>query len=93
MPLLSKLLLAGAGNSWPHSRGISLYGHGVLFCGDTLLKQSIGRSDLPGGNHQQLIASIKTKLLALPGETVVLTGHGPGSTLAAEAATNPWLQG
>lgn len=73
--------------------GISLYGHGVLFCGDTLFKQSIGRSDLPGGNHQQLIASIKTKLLALPGDTAVLPGHGPGSTLAAEAATNPWLQG
>lgn len=73
--------------------GISLYGHGVLFCGDTLFKQSIGRSDLPGGNHQQLIASIKTKLLPLPGETKVLPGHGPASSLAQEAATNPWLQG
>lgn len=73
--------------------GISLYGHGLLFCGDTLFKQSIGRSDLPGGDHRQLIQSIKTKLLPLPGETKVLPGHGPISTLAREEASNPWLQG
>lgn len=71
--------------------GISLYGHGVLFSGDTLFKLSIGRGDLPGGNHNQLIASIKTKLLPLPGETKVLPGHGPDSSLAQEAVSNPWL--
>ena len=73
--------------------GISLYGHGLLFCGDTLFKQSIGRSDLPGGDHSQLIQAIKTKLLPLPGETKVLPGHGPETTLALEEASNPWLQG
>ncbi len=73
--------------------GISLYGHGLLFCGDTLFKQSIGRSDLPGGDHSQLIHAIKTKLLPLPGETRVLPGHGPETTLVLEEASNPWLQG
>jgi glyoxylase-like metal-dependent hydrolase (beta-lactamase superfamily II) len=73
--------------------GISLYGHGLLFCGDTLFKQSIGRSDLPGGDHCQLIQAIQAKLLPLPGETKVLPGHGPISTLAKEKVGNPWLQG
>ena len=73
--------------------GISLYGNGLLFCGDTLFKQSIGRSDLPGGDHSQLIQAIKTKLLPLPEETRVLPGHGPESLLGRERALNPWLQG
>lgn len=73
--------------------GISLYGNGLLFCGDTLFKQSIGRSDLPGGDHSQLIQAIKTKLLPLPEETRVLPGHGPESLIGLERALNPWLQG
>ena len=73
--------------------GISLYGNGLLFCGDTLFKQSIGRSDLPGGDHSQLIQAIKTKLLPLPEETRVLPGHGPESLIGRERALNPWLQG
>lgn len=77
-----------------HTRGgISLYGHGVLFAGDTLFQRSIGRSDLPGGNQQQLLASIKVKLLALPNDTRVLSGHGPETTIGEERVHNPWLQG
>jgi glyoxylase-like metal-dependent hydrolase (beta-lactamase superfamily II) len=73
--------------------GISLYGHGRLFCGDTLFCESIGRSDFPGGDHRLLLKSIREKLLPLPGETQVLPGHGPASTLAYEKANNPWLRG
>lgn len=73
--------------------GISLYGQGLLFCGDTLFNESIGRSDLPGGDHRLLLKSIKEKLLPLPGDTLVLPGHGPASTLAREKEQNPWLQG
>lgn len=73
--------------------GICLYGHGILFAGDTLFQRSIGRSDLPGGNHDQLIKSIQTKLLALPDVTRVLPGHGPETTISEERVHNPWLQG
>ncbi|HOB34851.1 MAG: MBL fold metallo-hydrolase [Firmicutes bacterium] len=73
--------------------GVSLYGCGLVFVGDTLFQRSIGRSDLPGGQHGQLLESIREKLLVLPPETRVLPGHGPGTTIGAEKAHNPWLQG
>lgn len=73
--------------------GISLYGHGILFAGDTLFRRSIGRSDLPGGNQHQLLASIKSKLLTLPDATRVLSGHGAETTIGEERVHNPWLQG
>ena len=57
----------------------------LLFSGDTLMRNAIGRTDLPGGNRQQLLASIR-KLMALPAETVVYGGHGPTTTLAEEFA-------
>lgn len=63
----------------------------VCFSGDVLFAGSIGRTDLPGGNHQQLLDSIASKLLPLPDETVVLPGHGPQTTIAQERATNPFL--
>ena len=66
---------------------------GRLFCGDTLFAGSIGRTDLPGGNHQQLIDSIMAKIMALPDMFVVLPGHGPQSTVGAERTSNPWLIG
>lgn len=74
--------------------GICLYcsDEGVLFSGDTLFAGSVGRSDLSGGNHEQLIDRIKHKLLILPEQTRVYPGHGPATTLRAEKRHNPFLQ-
>lgn len=66
---------------------------GRLFCGDTLFAGSIGRTDLPGGNHQQLIESIMSRIMTLPDVFLVLPGHGPQSTVGAERTGNPWLIG
>ncbi|WP_238419317.1 MBL fold metallo-hydrolase [Gordonia sp. 'Campus'] len=65
----------------------------VCFSGDVLFAGSIGRTDLPGGDHQQLLDSIAAKLLPLPAETVVLPGHGPQTTIGQERASNPFLTG
>jgi len=73
--------------------GISLYGHGVVFVGDTLFNFSIGRTDFPGCSHPQLIASINSKLMTLPDATIVHPGHGPKSTIATERQYNPFLIG
>jgi glyoxylase-like metal-dependent hydrolase (beta-lactamase superfamily II) len=73
--------------------GISLYGHGVVFVGDTLFNFSIGRTDFPGCSHQQLIDSINSKLLTLPDDTIVYPGHGPQTTIRAERQHNPFLVG
>jgi glyoxylase-like metal-dependent hydrolase (beta-lactamase superfamily II) len=76
-----------------HSRGgICLYTTGHLFAGDTLFAGSIGRTDLPGGDYDTLIASIKQKLLSLPDDTRVYTGHGPETTIADEKRMNPFLR-
>lgn len=64
-----------------------------LIAGDTLFRDSVGRTDLPGGNHRQLLASIEDKLLRLPEETVVIPGHGPSTTIGRERERNPFLQG
>lgn len=67
--------------------GIALYAptDGWVITGDSLFADGgIGRTDLPGGNHQQLIDSLKTKLFTLPGETKIIPGHGPVSTIADE---------
>lgn len=77
-----------------HSPGeVSLYlpEAGVLFSGDTLFAGSIGRTDLPGGDYDTLIRSIRRELLVLPEATRVLPGHGPETTLAVERDTNPFL--
>lgn len=73
--------------------GISLYGNGVVFSGDTLFNCGIGRTDLPGCGYVQLISSIKNKLMTLPDETVVYPGHGPQSTIGTERKMNPFLRG
>lgn len=73
--------------------GISLAAGDKLITGDTLFAGSVGRSDFPGGNHNQLIESIKTKLLVFPENTGVYPGHGPASTVGEEAAHNPFLNG
>ena len=62
-----------------------------VISGDALFKNSIGRSDLPGGNHEQLLKSIKQNLLLLPDETVVYSGHGPSTTIGEERINNPYL--
>lgn len=72
--------------------GISLYCDDVVFVGDTLFAESIGRTDFPGGSYKQLIHSIKTKLMVLPDETRVLPGHGPETTIGWERRRNPFLQ-
>ncbi len=63
----------------------------ALFCGDTLFAGSIGRTDFPGGSHDQLINSIKEHILTLPDDTKVLPGHGPSTTIGQEKAVNPYL--
>lgn len=65
----------------------------VLLAGDTLFAGSIGRTDLPGGNHIQLINSIVEKILPLPDDTRVLSGHGPDTLVGRERSTNPFLTG
>ena len=65
----------------------------LAFTGDTLFKQSIGRTDLYGGSGRDLLTSIVSKLLVLDDDTVVLPGHGPKTTIGAERRTNPFLEG
>jgi glyoxylase-like metal-dependent hydrolase (beta-lactamase superfamily II) len=64
----------------------------VLFDGDVLFYRGIGRTDLPGGNWQQLMDSIQQVLFALPDQTVVYSGHGPATTIGEEKQLNPWLR-
>jgi glyoxylase-like metal-dependent hydrolase (beta-lactamase superfamily II) len=79
-----------------HTQGsISLYipAEGKLIAGDTLFRESIGRTDLPGGDGQQILRSIHAKLLTLPEETVVIPGHGATTTIGHEKAHNWFLRG
>jgi hydroxyacylglutathione hydrolase len=62
-----------------------------LIAGDTLFAGSIGRTDLPGGSFKKIIQSLHEKVLALPGETVVVPGHGPLTTIGEEKESNPFL--
>jgi len=71
---------------------ISLYGHGVLFSGDTLFNAGIGRTDFPGCSYEQLEHSIQTKLYTLPDDTVVYPGHGPATTIGREKRGNPFVR-
>ena len=73
--------------------GICLVGNGVVFSGDTLFKQGIGRYDFPGSSGRQLLDSIQNKLLVLPDETAVYPGHGPDTTIGEERRHNPFLLG
>lgn len=77
-----------------HSPGsIALYSadDGFVIVGDVLFKSSVGRTDLPGGNHETLIDSITSKLLPLPDDTVVIPGHGPVTTIGDEKLHNPYI--
>ena len=64
----------------------------MVIAGDTLFAGSIGRTDLPGGNFDQIIDSIESRLLALPDETRVIPGHGPSTTIGNERRANPFLR-
>lgn len=78
-----------------HSPGhLCLYSEKYKFLigGDVLFKNSIGRTDLPGGNHQQLLDSIATKIYSLPEDTVVYPGHGPTTTIREEKQNNPFIR-
>jgi glyoxylase-like metal-dependent hydrolase (beta-lactamase superfamily II) len=63
-----------------------------LFVGDTLFAGSIGRTDLPGANHELLLRSIREQLLVYPDETIVHSGHGPSTTIGVERTSNPFLE-
>lgn len=72
--------------------GISLAGNGVVFSGDTLFNYGIGRTDFPGSSYDALMESIRTKLMTLPDKTIVLSGHGPETTIGMERRSNPWAR-
>ena len=76
-----------------HAPGhIALIGDGFIVGGDVLFNGSIGRTDLPGGDFEVLMTSIKEKFLTLPDDTVVLSGHGPETTIGMEKQINPFVQ-
>lgn len=79
-----------------HAPGHVIYFHrkqGVAHLGDVLFQGSVGRTDLPGGNHQQLLDSIRAKVFPLGDEVGFLCGHGPGGKIGEERRTNPYLRG
>jgi hydroxyacylglutathione hydrolase len=79
-----------------HTQGsISLWmpAEGKLVAGDTLFRDSVGRTDLPGGDGRQILRSIQEKLMPLPDETVVIPGHGGNTTIGREKEFNYFLQG
>ncbi len=77
-----------------HSPGsVAFVGHGVTISGDVLFAGSVGRIDLPGGDGEALLRSIREQLLTLPDDTVVYSGHGPATTIGQERRTNPFLTG
>jgi hydroxyacylglutathione hydrolase len=78
-----------------HTEGsVCLYfpAENLLIAGDTLFARSIGRTDLPGGSMEKILDSLHTRVLALPDETIVIPGHGPGTTIGEEREENPFLQ-
>ncbi|MCL1864750.1 MAG: MBL fold metallo-hydrolase [Spirochaetes bacterium] len=96
LPLSGEINLAGLTlqllHTPGHSKGsVSIKIDNILFSGDTLFNFSIGRTDLPGGNYEELISSIKNKILIFPDDTQVLSGHGPETTVGREKEINPFL--
>ena len=73
--------------------GVCFFTEKYIFCGDTLFNGSIGRTDLPGGNFQQLIDSIDRNILTLPDDIICYPGHGPATTVGQERRNNPFLTG
>lgn len=93
-----KLRLGGAEFEVRFTPGHTL-GHCILyvpeeklcFCGDLIFKASVGRTDLPGGNWDELVQSIKTQVFVMPDETRLLSGHGPETTVGEEKRNNPFV--
>ena len=73
--------------------GIALHCGDHLFVGDILFADSIGRTDLPGGDHEALVSGIRSRLWPLAGATAVHPGHGPDTTIAREMKSNPYVAG
>jgi hydroxyacylglutathione hydrolase len=97
--LTQPLKLAGSEIAISHvpghaTDGVTFYfaAAGIVFSGDTLFADSIGRADLPGGNMRQLLEGIDRHLMTLPPETKVLSGHGPETTIGREMQNNPYLE-
>ena len=93
----SALSLAGLNFTVRHTPGhtpgsVTFGSENGLFTGDLLFAGSIGRTDLPGGDHQAMLCSL-ARTLTLPDDTLVLPGHGPQTTIGAERRTNPFLTG
>jgi len=72
---------------------LCFYSKGILIGGDVIFKGSLGRTDLPGGNTEQLMNAITKKIYPLPDETIIYPGHGPETTLGIEKKENPYLNG
>ena len=96
----ARLQLAGTGFHVLHTPGhtqgsISIWipSENKLIAGDTLFRDSIGRTDLPGGDYRQILRSIHSQLLTLPETAAVFPGHGPATTIGREREYNPFLQG
>ena len=76
-----------------HTKGsLCLLVNKYLVSGDTLFEQSIGRTDLPGGDHAAIIASIQDKLFVLPDDVLVYPGHGPATSIGLEKVNNPFVK-
>ena len=76
-----------------HTRGGVCYvADEAVFCGDTIFAESVGRTDLPGGNYGQLLKSIKEKILPMADDVTLLPGHGPATNVGWERKRNPFLQ-
>lgn len=76
----------------PGHVGVVEHNQKVIFSGDVLFKQSIGRTDFPGGNHEELLHSIRAKLYSLPDDMIVIAGHGPATTIGQEKQQNPFVR-
>jgi hydroxyacylglutathione hydrolase len=74
-----------------HVTGLTVAPTATLLSGDVLFQGSIGRTDLPGGSYPQMLESLRTKLLPLPDDVLVLPGHGSATTIGRERASNPFL--
>ena len=91
LPSLSAQVLHTPGHT-PGSICLHFAAESLLFAGDTLFADTIGRTDLPGGNAQQILRSLRERLLPLPDTTRIIPGHGRGTIMGEERMTNPFLQ-